>query len=100
MRSSIHRRYYESVQKFTTPREAKEFLVSRIISEADRESIPLSEVEKQMLYFTETYWMPYDFMEVNETFERECDTAEYEAKIVSLIRNYQARIRKTDSAEF
>ena len=39
---------------FATGRDAKEFLVNRIVAEAQRENVPLSEVEKKMLYFSET----------------------------------------------
>ncbi len=35
-------------------REAKEFLASRIVAEAERENVPLSEIERKMLYFTES----------------------------------------------
>jgi hypothetical protein len=34
--------------------EAKEFLISRIVTEAQRENVPLSEIERKMLYFSET----------------------------------------------
>jgi hypothetical protein len=43
---------------FTSAREAKEFLIARIVEEAEREARPLSEVEWRMLYFTETGWAP------------------------------------------
>jgi hypothetical protein len=35
-------------------REAKEFLISKIVAEAQHENAPLSETERKMLYFTET----------------------------------------------
>jgi len=61
------------VQAFATSRDAKEFLISRIISESEREDVPLSEIERKMLYFTETAWTLPDIMEVNEVFDRDYD---------------------------
>jgi len=49
-------------------REAKEFLISRIVAEAQRENAPLSETERKMLYFTESGWTLPDIMQVNEQF--------------------------------
>lgn len=34
---------------------AKQFLISRVLEEADLEKVHLSEVEKKMLYFTEVH---------------------------------------------
>jgi hypothetical protein len=59
------------VQRFATARDAKEFLVSRIITESQREGVPLSEVERKMLYFSETAWTLPDIGEVNDAFDRE-----------------------------
>jgi hypothetical protein len=50
--------------RFHSAREAKEFLISRIVEEARRENIPLSEVERKMLYFSETDWTLPDIMQV------------------------------------
>ncbi len=55
---------------FDTARDAKEFLVSRIVTEAQREGIPLSEVEREMLYFSETASTLPDIAEVNAAFDR------------------------------
>ena len=44
-----------------------------------------------MLYFTENYWTLPDMMEVNEAFDRDYDTAEYEKKIAQLVRHARAR---------
>ena len=75
-------------------REAKEFLILQIVEEAQRESIPLSEVERKMLYFTETGWTLPDIMKVNEDFDREYDQDEYEHKIAKLVTKADKRIRK------
>jgi hypothetical protein len=87
------------VQTFSTAREAKEFLVSRIVTEAQREGVSLSEIETKMLYFSETHWAPSDFMEVSAVFDRDYDQAEYEQKIAALIRNFRTDARKNNRDE-
>jgi hypothetical protein len=52
-----------------------------------------------MLYFTENYWTLPDMMEVNEAFDRDYDTAEYEKKIAQLVRHARARTRKENPQE-
>ena len=47
-------------------REAKEFLISKIVAEAQRENAPLSETERKMLYFTESGWTLPDIAQVSE----------------------------------
>jgi hypothetical protein len=81
------------MKPFTNAREAKEFLISRIIEEAQRENVPLSEVERKMLYFSETGWTLPDIMEVNDDFDRNYDQTKYEKKIAHLIRNETKRLR-------
>ena len=89
----------EHPSRFGNAREAKEFLVSKIADEAQREGAPLSEVERKMLYFTENYWTLPDMMEVNEAFDRDYDAAEYEKKIAQLVRHARARTRKDNPQE-
>jgi hypothetical protein len=67
--------------QFHRAREAKEFLISRIVEEAKHENVALSEVERKMLYFSETDWTLPDIMEVNEQFDRECNQDEYEKRL-------------------
>jgi len=62
-------------------REAKEFLISKIVAEAQRENAPLSETERKMLYFTESGWTLPDIAQVSEQFDREYDQEHYEKKI-------------------
>ncbi len=56
--------------------------------------MPLSEVERKMLYFTETEETLPDIYEVNAQFDSEYDDAEYEKKIAGLLRNAFRRNRK------
>jgi hypothetical protein len=90
----------ESMSRFAGGREAKEFLVARIVAEAQREGVSLSEIERKMLYFSETDWTLPDIDKVSEAFERQYDNDEYEKKIASLIHNARVRARKEDKPEF
>jgi len=69
---------------FATQRDAKEFLVGEILREAERQNQPLTEIERKMLYFSETDWSLPDMPEAAEIFDREYDTAKYERKIARL----------------
>jgi hypothetical protein len=80
--------------RFHSERKAKEFLVSRIVEAANRENVSLSEVERKMLYFSETDWSLPDIMQVNEEFERDYDQDDYEKKIRDLVRNAAKHDRK------
>jgi negative regulator of replication initiation len=79
------------VKEFRTIREAKDFLAQRIACEAQNEGMPLSEVERKMLYFSETDWTLPDMAEVSAAFDRDCDENEYEQKIAGLVRKIEAR---------
>jgi len=78
--------------------QAKEFLVSRIVEEANRQRVQLSELERKMLYFSELYPTLPDMMEVAERFEAECDDAKYEVQIKKLSKKAFVRDR-TESPE-
>jgi hypothetical protein len=74
------------MKAFHSAREAKEFVVSRIVAEAERENVQLSEVERKMLYYSESGWTLPDITAIYEDFDRECDSTEYETKIARLIK--------------
>jgi hypothetical protein len=74
--------------------DAKEYLIAQIVQEAGLENVPLSEIERKMLYFTESAETLPDILEVNDQFEQEYDDEEYEAKISNLLRNARKRVRK------
>ena len=83
-----------SSMSFASSMEAKEFLVSRIIEEARKRHVRLSELERKMLYFSEGYPTLPDIMEVNEKFEAEYDNEKYETKIRGLSRKAFRRDQK------
>jgi hypothetical protein len=78
------------MQTFKTERKAKEFLIARIVEQADSVGEPLTEVERKMLYFSETGWTLPDMMAVNEEFEQTCDNDAYEQKILGLANSARA----------
>jgi hypothetical protein len=83
-----------SVQIFSTARDAKEFFIERIVVQAQRDAVALSDVERKMLYFSETAWTLPDMAEVNAQFESEYDSGEFEQKIAGIVRNIQrAQVR-------
>src|SRR5262245_60087717 len=81
------------MQTFLTGRDAKEFLANRIVMEAEQRDVPLSEVERKILYFSETAWTLPDIIEINATFDRDYDQEEYEQKIADLIRTLFSKVR-------
>lgn len=66
---------------------AKQFLISKVIGQAEVEQVSISEVEKKMLHFTEVHPSLPDMYEVNTQFERNHDSDEYEAKVATLLKN-------------
>jgi hypothetical protein len=74
--------------------QAKEFLISQIAEQAHKGKMPLSEIERKMLYFTEAEETLPDVYEVNEQFDREYDASVYEKKIAGLLRDAHRRILK------
>jgi len=80
----------QRVKRFGTVREAKDYLAGRITKEAEREGAQLMEVERKMLYFTETGWTLPDMKEVSVEFDRDYDQEEYERKIAGFVNKIQA----------
>jgi hypothetical protein len=79
---------------FKSAREAKEFLASRIVDEAQQENVVLSETERKMLYFSETEWTLPDIAAVSDDFDAAYNQRDYEKKIARLIRNAGKRARQ------
>jgi hypothetical protein len=78
------------MNEFVTDREALDYLAARIAAEAERDGTPLSEVERKMLYFSETDWTLPDMAGVSAEFDRDYDEDQYERKIAGLIRKIEA----------
>jgi len=77
-------------------REAKDFLVAQTAKQAALEAVPLSDLEKRMMYFTETGECPEDPLALNEEFEKEYETDEYETKVKKLLANARRRLVKEE----
>lgn len=87
------------MSNFANSEEAKEFLVSRIASEAQLEGIPLSETERKELYLSETAWTLPNMAQINKEFEQTFDQDSYEDKIVRLIKAARNRDREANVAD-
>jgi hypothetical protein len=84
---------------FGSGHEAKEYLIDRIVAEAEREGTLLTETERKMMYFSEAAWTLPDMMEVNDVFEQDYDPPAYEAKIGQLAWKARARVRESGELE-
>lgn len=81
--------------QFRSQAQAKKFFVDKIVLQAQKEQISLSDAEKYMLYWTETE-KGFDFdQNLTNRFREEITEAKYEKKICALIRNaYKADISR------
>ncbi|MGB6134265.1 MAG: hypothetical protein WBG54_20985 [Acidobacteriaceae bacterium] len=77
------------MNQFATARDAKEYLIGRILAQADRDGVPLSDVERKMLYFSETGWTLPDMMAVSRDFDQNYEQDQYESKIGQVIQRIQ-----------
>jgi hypothetical protein len=77
-------------------REAKDFLVEQTVKQAEMEGIPLSELERRMMYFTESGECPEDPVELNNAFEARNDSTEYEKKISRLMAHAYHGFKRND----
>jgi hypothetical protein len=84
---------------FRTIREAKDYLAGRIAEEAERDRTPLTDVERKMLYFSETGWTLPDMKRVSAEFDSDYDQSEYEQKIGGLANRIQSRLRAQNLQE-
>jgi len=80
-------------------REAKDFLVQETAKQASIEGVPLSELEKRMMYFTESGYVPEDPIALNEEFEAQYNTEEYEQKLAALLDHAYKRVRGESEAK-
>jgi hypothetical protein len=75
-------------------KEAKDFLADQAAQQAALDHIPLSDLERRMMYFTESDPASCgDPVSLNDEFEKECDAAEYEAKMSRLLHRAYKRLK-------
>jgi hypothetical protein len=78
-------------------KQAKDFLVAQAAEQAAIEGVPLSDLEKRMMYFTESDPASCpDPLALNDEFEAQFEMSEYEAKIFNLLDHARERLRKED----
>lgn len=76
-------------------KEAKDFLVQQTAEQAALENVPISDLEKRMMYFVENDPASCpDPLELNDEFEAQYETGEYETKIRALLRRAYKRLKK------
>ena len=86
------------MQKTQDASTARTFLVNRVIEQAMEDGIPLSEVEKGMLTFSEVGATPAE-MSVADAFSEKYDSDKFEAKIAKLIGRAYRRDKRLGSFE-
>lgn len=69
------------------------FIADKIIEQAAKENITMSDVERKMLLFSESSPVLPEVARANEIFGREYDSANYEAKVVGLIKHIRSSLR-------
>ena len=75
------------MEQFATAREAKEYLIERILRQAGQDGVSLTDVERKMLYFSESGWTLPDMMAVNAEFDQGYSQDEYENKIAGIVQH-------------
>lgn len=78
-------------------REAKDFLVQQAAQQAALDNVPFSDLERRMMYFTESGDCPEDPTELNHAFEAQYKMDEYEAKVSKLLHRAYRPISKEDA---
>lgn len=81
-----------------TAQEAKDFLVGQAAQQASLDGVSLSDIEKRMMYFTASAEATEDPVALNNAFEAQYDTAEYETKVSRLLSHAFLRVKKENSA--
>jgi hypothetical protein len=81
-------------------KQAKDFLVEQTAQQAALENVPLSDLEKRMMYFTESDPSYDDYIGLTAEFEEQYDTAAYETKVSRLLHNAHARLKKENPKKF
>jgi hypothetical protein len=76
-------------------KQAKDFLVGQTVEQAVLDGVSLADVEKRMMYFTESDPASCNNpIELNDEFEAEHETKEYETKISRLLHHAYSRLKE------
>lgn len=75
--------------------QAKDFLADQAAQQAAIDGISLSDLEKRMMYFTESDPASCENpVDLNTEFEERYDTGEYELKISGLLNHVHRRLKQ------
>jgi hypothetical protein len=72
---------------FATQTEARQFFVDKIVQQAQREGVPLSEDERQMLLWSESAPDSVADAALAKRLSAQISDADYESKIVGLLKS-------------
>ena len=75
------------MRSFATETEARQFFVEKIVQQADREGVSLSQDERQMLLWSESAPDSVSDAALAERLAAEISDSAYESKIVGLLRS-------------
>src|SRR3984893_6015209 len=90
-------RYAAITEVIMNTKAAKDYLVQQTVEQAALEHVPLTDLETRMMYFTESDPASCDDpIALNDEFEQEYDTAEYEAKMSRLLHHAHKRLKQED----
>ena len=79
-------------------KQAKDFLLQQTVEQAVLENVPLADVEKRMMYFTESDASSCENpIELNDEFEAQYETKEYETKISRLLHHAYKRLKQENA---
>jgi hypothetical protein len=77
--------------------QAKDFLAEQVGEQAALDNTPLDDIERRMMYFTESDPKSCpNPLALNEEFEGQQDTAEYEAKMSVLLQHAYQRLKANE----
>lgn len=74
-------------------KQAKDFLVTQTAEQATLDGVSLDDLEKRMMYFSESDTTAEDPGKLNDEFESKRDPIEYEAKVSKLLHRAYRRLK-------
>jgi hypothetical protein len=81
-------------------KQAKDFLVAQAAEQAAIDRVALTDVEKRMMCFTESDPASCpDLLALNDEFEAQFDSTEYEAKMFKLLEHARERLQQEDPGQ-
>ena len=81
-------------------KQAKDLVVEEAAKQAALENVPLSDIEKKMMYFTESDTVSCENpIQLNDELEAQYDTPEYEAYTMSRLLNHAYQRVKAEDPE-